>query len=68
MQYEIYDMDGTLVSKGYLDAGMALVPDVPTHGSISLKVGDCWLNIRTSESMDIDFSKIQRTWKSYYEG
>jgi len=47
MEYVTFDSNGKQTSQGHL--GDNPKPKVPTHGSISIKVGDQWLSFVTSE-------------------
>ena len=69
MEYKVFEMDGSLVSEGD-DLGLALSmletneAIVPTHGSISVRLGVMWVNFKTSEWLTLTVSDEAESWKA----
>lgn len=59
MIYRTFDSEGKQLSTGVFND---CLPTVPTHGSISFKIDNKWLNIRTSEWMVGELSNNIKTW------
>ncbi len=60
IKYIVFDSDGNETDRG--DDINTI--DVPTHGSISFKIDQGWLNLLTSEWVMVTITKSPRNWQS----